>query len=68
MAVCTKIWKATPFVANYNSSYSNLVSSMSRQVVPIEEGTHFATDYYGVNRDMNFTQPKRLGSNRGDHI
>jgi hypothetical protein len=65
VAVCTKIWKATPFVANDNSSCSNLVFSMSRRVMPREKGTHFSTDYYDLNRDMNFTQPNCLGINRG---
>jgi hypothetical protein len=58
VAIATKIWKATPFVAKDNSSYRNLDFSMSQRVVPIEGGIHVATDYYGANRDMNFCLPK----------
>jgi hypothetical protein len=58
MAISTKIWKETPFVAKDNSSYRNPDFLMSQSVVPIEGGTHVATDYYGANRGMNFLPPK----------
>jgi hypothetical protein len=70
MAVCTKILKATPFVAIDNLSYRNLLLKMSQQVMAIEGGTHVATYFFRCHngswqqREVHMLPPFYHGDNR----